>query len=233
MRMAVLQHVPFEGHAAIGDWAAANGVSVAVTHLYNGDSLPALPDFDMLTVMGGPMSVNDEAVHAWLAPEIAFVRAAIDAGKSVLGICLGAQMIAKSLGAKVYKARNKEIGWFPVARTEAAHPLFDGLPATFTAYHWHGETFDLPQGAVRLAETASTPNQAMALGGRVLGLQFHIEATPASALTLLQNAGDEIGSGPFEQTPDAIRAGAGNCAGMKPLLDRVLSNLTAAAAGVK
>jgi GMP synthase-like glutamine amidotransferase len=233
MRMAVLQHVPFEGHAAIGDWAQAHGTAIAVTHLYNGEPLPALPDFDMLTVMGGPMSVNDEAVHAWLAPEIAFVREAIGADKFVLGICLGAQMIAKSLGAKVYKARNKEIGWFPVGRTETAHPLFDGLPATFTAYHWHGETFDLPQGAVRLAETASTPNQAMAMGNRVLGLQFHIEATPASALTLLQNTASEIGSGPYEQTPDTIRAGIGNCASMKPLLDRVLGNLTGAAAGSK
>jgi GMP synthase-like glutamine amidotransferase len=226
--MAVLQHVPFEGHAAIGDWASAHGVSVAVTHLYKGEPLPALSDFDMLTVMGGPMSVNDEAEYAWLAPEIALVREAIGADKFVLGICLGAQMIAKALGAKVYKAKNKEIGWFPVSRTETAHPLFDGLPVAFTAYHWHGETFDLPQGAVRLAGTASTPNQAMAIGNRVLGLQFHIEATPASALTLLQNAAEEIGSGPYEQTPDAIRAGMANCASMKPLLDRVLGNLTGA-----
>jgi GMP synthase-like glutamine amidotransferase len=233
MRMALLQHVPFEGQAAIADWAAANGVSVAVIRLYRGDPLPALAGFDMLTVMGGPMSVNDEAKYAWLAPEIALVRDAIGADKIVFGICLGAQMIAKSLGAKVYAGKNKEIGWFPVNRTGMAHPLFDGLPATFPAYHWHGETFDLPEGAVRLAETVPTPNQAMAVGSRVLGLQFHIEATPESALELLQNAAGEIGTGPYEQTPDAIRAGIGNCSDLRPLLDRVLSNLTSDATGRK
>jgi len=233
MKMAVLQHVPFEGQAAIADWAAANGVAVHAIHLYRGDPLPALGDFGMLTVMGGPMSVNDEAKYAWLAPEIALVHDAIGAGKIVFGICLGAQMIAKALGAKVYAGKNKEIGWFPVSRTGAVHPLFDGIPESFTAYHWHGETFDLPEGAVRLAETATTAKQAMAVGSHVLGLQFHIEATPESAVELLQNAASEIGSGPYEQTPDVIRAGIGNCSSLRPLLDRVLSNLTSGAAGRK
>ena len=144
MRIAVLQHVPFEGPAAIADWAAARGDRIAVAHLYRGDPLPALADFDMLTVMGGPMSVNDEAKYAWLAPEIALVREAIGAGKIVLGVCLGAQIIAKSLGAKVYAAGQKEIGWFEVKRTETEHPIFEGLPAAFPVFHWHGETFDLP-----------------------------------------------------------------------------------------
>ena len=175
------------------------------------------------------MSANDEAKFAWLAPEIALVREAIGAGKIVLGVCLGAQIIAKSLGAKVYAARQKEIGWFEVKRTEAAHPIFDGLPAAFPVFHWHGETFDLPTGAVRLAETASTPNQAFGINARVLGLQFHMEATPASVAGLVQNAADEIGTGPFEQSPDAIRAGVGTCASLEPLLGRVLGNLTRAA----
>ena len=229
MRMAVLQHVPFEGAAAIGDWAAARADRIAVAHLYSGDPLPALADFDMLTVMGGPMSANDEAKFAWLAPEIALVREAIGAGKIVLGVCLGAQIIAKSLGAKVYAARQKEIGWFEVKRTEAAHPIFDGVPAAFPVFHWHGEIFDLPPGAARLAETASTPNQAFGINARVLGLQFHMEATPASVAGLVQNAADDIGTGPFEQSPDAIRAGVGTCASLEPLLGRVLGNLTRAA----
>ncbi len=229
MKMAVLQHVPFEGPAAIADWAAARGIGIAAAHLYRGDPLPGLSDFDMLTVMGGPMSANDEAQYAWLAPEIALVGGAIDAGKIVLGVCLGAQIIAKALGAKVYAAQQKEIGWFQVNRTEAAHPVFEGVPAAFTPFHWHGETFDLPAGAVRLAETVSTPNQAFAVNGRVLGLQFHMEATPASVADLVQNAADEIGTGPFEQSPDAIRAGIGTCATLEPLLGCVLNNLTRAA----
>jgi len=229
MRMAVLQHVPFEGPAAIADWAGAAGIEMAVTHLYRGDTLPSLPEFGMLTVMGGPMSANDEGVYPWLAPEIALVFDAILAGKTVLGVCLGAQIIAKALGAKVYVAGQKEIGWFPVERAEAAHPIFEGMPPAFTAFHWHGETFDLPADAVRLAKTAATPNQAFAAGEHVLGLQFHIEATPASVMDLLQNAADEIGNGAFEQSPDAIRSGIGPCANLTPLLSRVLGNLTRAA----
>ncbi len=229
MRMAVLQHVPFEGPAAIADWAAAAGIEMSVAHLYRGDPLPTLAEFGMLTVMGGPMSANDEGKYRWLAPEIALVRDAIRAGKTVLGVCLGAQIIAKALGAKVYVAGQKEIGWFPVERAEAAHALFDGMPPAFLAFHWHGETFDLPAGAVRLGQTATIPNQAFAAGERVLGLQFHIEATPASVMDLLQNAADEIGSGPFEQSPEAIRSGIGSCANLEPLLERVLGNLTRAA----
>lgn len=215
IKMAVLQHVPFEGPAAIADWAAARKIDIAVRHLYRGDPLPELAEFDMLTVMGGPMSVNDEAVLPWLAPEIA---------KIVLGVCLGAQIIAKALGAKVYKGTQKEIGWFPV-RTEAAHALFDGLPEQFMAFHWHGEAFDLPAKTGRLASTQATPNQAFAVGKTVLGLQFHMEATKESVNALIENAADEIGDGAYEQKPDVIRAGVGHCAALRTHLDRILDNL--------
>jgi GMP synthase-like glutamine amidotransferase len=224
--MRVLQHVPFEGPAAIADWAAARGIGVAVTHLHRGEPQPALDGFDMLTVMGGPMSANDEARLPWLAPEIALVRAAIDAGKTVLGVCLGAQITAKALGARVYQAAQKEIGWFPAERTPVAHALFEGVPATFTAFHWHGETFDLPAGAVHLARTAGTANQAFAYGNRVLALQFHLEATPASIEELVENAAGEIGGGPYEQSPAAILSRSARCAALRPVLACVLDNLT-------
>jgi len=224
MRMAVLQHVPFEGPAAIADWAAARKIDVAVRHLYRGDPLPDLAEFDMLTVMGGPMSANDEAVLPWLTPEIAFAGDTIAAGKVVLGVCLGAQIIAKALAAKVYRGAQKEIGWFPV-RAETAHALFEGLPAEFMAFHWHGETFDLPAKAERLASTRVTPNQAFAVGKTVLGLQFHMEATKESVNALIEHAADEIGDGAYEQKPDAIRAGAGHCALLRTHLDRILDNL--------
>lgn len=226
MRMAVLQHVPFEGPAAIAEWAAARAVATNTAHLYRGNAPPSLDAFDMLTVMGGPMSANDEAVLDWLSSEIALVRDAIAADKIVLGICLGAQIIAKALGGTVYKGREKEIGWFPVERTEAAHPLFVGLPAKFMAFHWHGETFNLPDGAVRLASTPSTDNQAFAVGKRALGLQFHMEATKESVNALIENAADDIGCGPYQQQPDELRAGAGHCADLRPHLNRLLDNLT-------
>jgi GMP synthase-like glutamine amidotransferase len=225
MRMAVLQHVSFEGPAAIAQWASARGVTLSVAHLYRGDALPALDSFDMLAAMGGPMSANDEAVLDWLAPEIALVRGAIAADKIVLGVCLGAQIMAKALGGAVTKGKEKEIGWFPVQRAEMAHPLFAGLPAEFMAFHWHGETFSLPENAVRLASTPSTENQAFAAGKRALGLQFHMEATNESVNALIEHAGEEIGRGPYQQQADEIRAGVAHCVNLRPHLDRLLDNL--------
>ena len=225
IRMAVLQHVEFEGPAAIADWAAARGVLVRVCHIGRNGILPSIYDFDMLTVMGGPMSANDQAQLDWLGPEIALVRKAIAADKTVLGVCLGAQMIAKALGARVYPGSAREIGWFPVERM-GAHPLFDALPDSFTPLHWHGETFDLPHGAKLLAKSKITANQAFAVGQRVLGLQFHMEATEDSVRMLVKAAAREIGCGTFEQQPEIILANRGQCARLRPLLETVLDRLT-------
>jgi len=226
MRMAVLQHVEFEGPAAVADWAAGRGFPLRLFHLNRVPTLPSLSDFDMLTVMGGPMSANDEAGLSWLGPEIALVHAAIAADKTVLGICLGAQIIAKALGARVYPGSAKEIGWFPIQRTAGSHPFFDGLPDSFAPFHWHGETFDLPHGAKPLARSKITETQAFAVGQRVLGLQFHMEATEESVRALLKGAAHEIGHGAFEQQPGTILAGLDQCASLRPLLDVVLDCLT-------
>jgi GMP synthase-like glutamine amidotransferase len=226
MRMAVLQHVEFEGPAAVADWAAERGFPLRLFHLYRDTALPSLSDFDMLTVMGGPMSANDEAQLGWLASEIALVREAIAADKTVLGICLGAQIIAKALGARVYPGSAKEIGWFPVQRTAGSHPFFDGVPDSFTPFHWHGETFDLPHDAQLLAKSKITETQAFALGQRILGLQFHMEATEESVRALLKGAAHEIGHGAFEQQPGTILASLNQCASLRRLLDTVLDRLT-------
>jgi GMP synthase-like glutamine amidotransferase len=226
MRMSVLQHVEFEAPAGVAEWAAGRGVPLRIFHLYRDPTLPPLSDFDMLTVMGGPMSANDEARLEWLGPEIALVREAIAAGKTVLGICLGAQIIAKALGARVYPGRTKEIGWFPVQRTAGSPPVFDGLPETFTPFHWHGETFDLPRGARLLAGSKVTEAQAFAVGHHVLGLQFHMEATEESVRALVKAAAHEIGCGPFEQQPGTILSSLNRCAKLRPLLDTVLDRLS-------
>ena len=225
IRMEVLQHVDFEGPAAIAEWAAARGVPVRVCHLGRNGILPSINDFDMLTVMGGPMSANDQDQVDWLGPEIALVREAIAANKIVFGVCLGAQMIAKAMGARVYPGNAKEIGWFPVERM-GAHPLFDGLPDSFTPLHWHGETFDLPHGAKLLAKSKITVNQAFAVGQRVLGLQFHLEATEDSVRMLVKAAAREIGCGTFEQQPRTILTNLGQCARLCPLLETVFDRLT-------
>jgi GMP synthase-like glutamine amidotransferase len=164
MRMAVLQHVEFEGPAAGGDCAAGRGFPLRLFHLHRDTTLPLLSDFDMLTVMGGPISANDEAQLGWLGSEIALVREAIAADKTVLGICLGAQIIAKALGATVYPGTAKEIGWFPVQRMAGSHSFFDGLPDGFTPLHWHDETFDLPHEATLFANSKITKTQAFAVG---------------------------------------------------------------------
>ncbi len=226
MRIHYLQHVTFEGPAAIEDWAREAGHDLTGTHLYCDVVLPDPAAFDLLVVLGGPMSVNDEQGHLWLREEKRLVRRVIESGRAVLGICLGAQMIASAMGARVYKTSQKEIGWFPVRRvtTEGAGAL---LPETFIPLHWHGETFDLPVGATRLAETDMIPNQAFQLGHSI-GLQFHIEATPQSVSVLVENAAHEIQEGkPFQQEPQAIVAQARRASVVvRPVLRKLLNYLT-------
>jgi GMP synthase-like glutamine amidotransferase len=223
--MHYLQHVDFEGPAAILTWAQQRDYAVSGSHLYRGDALPPVDAFDLLVVMGGSMSVNDEQEYPWLAAEKALVHEAVRAGKAVLGVCLGAQMIAAALGARVYPAAEKEIGWFPVRRV-AATGVGAELPAEFMPLHWHGETFDLPAGAVRLAETAAVPNQAFAVGLRVVGLQFHLEATEESVAALVKNCAHEIKAGRYQQTPEEIMAGVKQRLENLPMLWSVLDHIT-------
>ncbi len=194
MRIQVLQHVPFEEPAGIAEWAEARGHRVAITPLYDGALPPAPADYDWLAIMGGPMSVGDESEHSWLKPEKAAIRAGIDAGRTVVGVCLGAQLIAEVLGARVYPNREKEIGWMPIEMTEAGSKseLFGFLPPSIEVYHWHGDTFDLPPGAIHLARSLACVHQAFVYGGRVLGLQFHLESTPASVADIVRECAAEI-----------------------------------------
>ncbi|HZU09640.1 MAG TPA: type 1 glutamine amidotransferase [Pseudacidobacterium sp.] len=230
MRIHYLQHVIFEGPAAIEDWARQKGHTVTGSHLYRGDPLPGVSAFDLLVMMGGPMSVNDEHEHPWLLPEKQLVRKAVQHGRAVFGVCLGAQLIASALGASVYQAPEREIGWFPVRRVTGER-IGALLPQRFTPLHWHGETFDLPAGAVRLAETDAVPNQAFQFGDNVVGLQFHMEATPQSVEMLVENAGQEIQEGqPFQQPPQIIVAQAPEAsAAVRPVLWKLLDHLVGAA----
>lgn len=208
MRVHHLRHVEFENLGSIEAWLQSAGHSISTTRMYANDPLPTVDQFDWLIVMGGPMSANDDATLPWMRAEKQLIRQAIDAGKPVLGVCLGSQLIASVLGAKVYPNQQREIGWFEVHRSPEAsqHPFGKLFPPQTEVFHWHGDTFDLPQGATRLVSSAACRNQAYAFSDHVLGLQFHLEMTPWGAQELVVHCCDELGEAPYVQKPDTIVA---------------------------
>ena len=208
MRIACLQHVPFEGPGNIEAWASDRGHDFQIVRLYEGETLPALDTFDLLVVMGGPMSVHDEEEYEWLRPEKALVAECLKQKKFVLGVCLGSQLLAEVLGTTVYRNPVKEIGWFPVQLQPDELGLFCifGLPATLDVLHWHGETYNLPPGCTHLAKSEGCAVQAFEHAS-ALGLQFHLEATADGLSSLISHCGNEIGTGPYEQPPDALLSG--------------------------
>ena len=205
MRAHYLQHVPFEGLGSIEPWLRDAGYAISSSPLYGGAQFPDLETVDLIIVLGGPMSVNDEKEFPWLIEERRFIREAVWAGKPILGICLGAQLIAKSLGAPVYPNHCKEIGWFPVRGVPQSDSSGNiAFPSALEVFHWHGETFDLPPGAFHLAQTEACPHQAFQIGRQVIGLQFHLETTPESARALVANCRHELSPARFIQTEAEI-----------------------------
>lgn len=225
MRVHCLQHVPCEPAARISDWAHARGHDFTVTRLFAAEPLPELPAMDALVVMGGPMGVHDEADHPWMRGEKHVIAAALEAGRHVLGVCLGAQMIAHVSGARVYRNRFQEIGWFSVEATDAGMDRL-ALPRRFNAFHWHGDTFQLPDGAVQLARTGACEQQMFTMGGRVLGIQFHLEVSPAEIAGMLAAAGD-LPEGPYVQPREPMLDSGDACGASHRLLDVVLDRWVA------
>lgn len=206
MNIHYLQHVSFEGLGTIEDWGRRRQHAFAATRLYRGERPPAVEDVETLVVMGGPMNIYEEARYPWLAEEKRFIDRVIAAGRRVLGICLGAQLVADVLGARVYANAEAEIGWFPIETAAAASTsnLFAAFPRRLEVFHWHGDTFDIPAGAVHIASSAGCANQAYVYDERVVGLQFHLETNPASARQLISHCGDEIVAGRYVQTSNEM-----------------------------
>ena len=227
MKIHCLQHIRHERPGSIQRWARARGHEIGRTSLGDGEPLPPAASFDALVILGGPMSVKDEAAHPWLAPEKALIAAAIRSGKRVLGICLGAQLIAEVLGARVSTAKEKEIGWFPVRRSPAAGrlPLGAAVPAEVLAFHWHAETFDLPSEAIHLASSDVCANQAFAWGRHVLGLQFHLEVSGDIVQDMVRHGFSDIVEGPHIQRADVMLWEPGRFDRANTALDGLLDTL--------
>lgn len=229
MTLHVLTHVDFEGPGSIEDWATARGQALSVVKVHRGDAWPSLVAGDLLVVMGGPMNIHEEETFPWLREEKHFLRETINAGHRVLGICLGAQLLADVLGGRVYRNAYREIGWYPVETTaEAAGcPLFADFPPAPTVFHWHGDTFSIPPGARHVARSAACENQAFVFDDRVVGLQFHLETTPEAMEALIEACGDELAlRRTWVQTPARMRREPSRFGEIRALMNTLLDRLT-------
>jgi len=227
LRIHYLQHVPFEGPGFIESWALVRGHRLTATRLYASHRLPAAEEFDWLFILGGPMNVYEESSYPWLAREKRFIGEALRGGKIVIGICLGAQLLACVLGAKVTRNPCVEIGWYPVEKTSQAlqSSLSGFLPDSFPAFHWHGDTFEIPRGAVHLARSEACENQAFVFDDRVVALQFHLESTRESVENLIHNCPEDLAEGPFIQGPDRILEDLGRFRAINDLMADIFDGL--------
>lgn len=209
MHIHWLQHVPFEGLGIIKPWSEQNGHTLSCTRFWADEKLPEPGSIDMLIIMGGPMGVHDEALYPWLAREKEFIRQAAAAKKVILGICLGAQLLALACGGAVYPNREKEIGWFPVTRKSAVPDwVFEVLPAQSMMFHWHGDTFDVPESGVLLCSSEACINQGFVLDDRMIGLQFHPEMTSDGIGALIENCRSELKVSPWIQSEQQLHDGS-------------------------
>lgn len=186
-------------------WLTEQGYALSCSRLWAGDQLPAVDSFAALIVMGGPMGIYDYGDYPWLVQEKEFLAQVVERDIPVLGICLGAQLLADVLGAVVTANPEKEIGWFPVTATaDIPSTLTSVLPKKMTVFHWHGDTFSLPGDAVCLYGSTACVNQAFLYKQHVLGLQFHLETTAESAATLVENCRTELVQAPWIMTEEEM-----------------------------
>lgn len=211
MRVHSLIHLAHEGIGAISDWIAINGHTHTTTNLHLDEPLPSIDEFDMLVIMGGAMSANDEYIYPWLKPEKEFIKESISSGKLVLGICLGSQLISAALGAKVEYNIHQEIGWYPIWIKYQGHKAIECFPPSLVTFHWHGETFDLPEGALLFAESYGCTNQGYTFGDNVIAMQFHMEFTEKMIKSMLDNYESELNPELYVQNRENIMSHINNC----------------------
>jgi GMP synthase-like glutamine amidotransferase len=205
MNLHVFQHVNFEGSGRIAAWALDRAHRLTTTHFYRDKLPPDMANVDGLIIMGGPMNVHETEKYPWLQMEKKIIKQFLATEKPILGICLGAQLLADALGSKVFPHTIREIGWWPVNFTADARQRFSILPASISVLHWHGDTYELPYGACRFAQSEGCAEQGFRLGQHVLALQFHIETGLDECLRMVEHAGADLAErGPAIQTAEAI-----------------------------
>jgi GMP synthase (glutamine-hydrolysing) len=209
-RIHLLLHVPYETPGCIETWIKEKGYIYSITALYAGEIIPDISEIDWLIVMGGPMSVHDTDTISWLSDEKQIIKEAVVQNKIIIGICLGSQIIAEVLGSSIYKNEVKEIGWMPVKKNpmKVNSSLLCKFNEVETVFHWHGETFDIPHGAVHGFNSEECVNQCFIYHNRIIGLQFHVEVTEDLLESMIVNGIDELVPGRSIQDADMIRKGA-------------------------
>ncbi len=227
MRVHFIQHVEFEEPAELENWIINKGYKVTKSKMYNKDLFPNMSDFDILIIMGGPMGVYDTAKYPWLIREKEFIRRTITEKKAVIGICLGAQLIADVLDAKVYKNKYKEIGWFPIKKSRdiGKKSLFSDFEKETNVFHWHGDTFDIPKGANRIFSSSACKNQAFQYGNKVFGFQFHFEVNEKSIMQLVENAASDVTDDKFVQSDILGKVNQGFIDDVSKTLDKIMSKI--------
>ena len=208
MRIHFIIHAGFEKAAHIATWAAENAFAVRYTHLHKGETCPDIDDFDMLICMGGPQSPSEIERYPYLMDEIRLIREAIIQGKIVLGVCLGAQLIAESYGIMTEKSPNKEVGFFPVDFSDdrKQDPVFFDFPASLTVGHWHNDMPGCPDSAVILARSEGCPRQVIRFSPKVYGLQCHFELDSVTLRALIRHCPDDLLTGKYIQTAEEMLA---------------------------
>jgi len=218
-RLHIFQHVAFENAEHIAVWAERQGFAISVTRWYAGEHAPSANDIDWLVIMGGPMNIYEHRRHPWLIEEKGFISEAIRLKKKIIGVCLGAQLIADRLGALVYQNLHKEIGWFPLQWSPLATAKVPNLPGNSVVFHWHGDTFDLPVDSERIASTAVCLNQGFTHHNHIVAFQFHIESTGDSTKAICENCRDELVSGKYIQSERDILTDKSHFAANHALLE--------------
>lgn len=225
MRVHYLQHAECDGPGSIRQILKSRNHILTSTCLYLHETLPAIGDFDWLIILGGDMGVNDETDFPWLEKEKAFIKAAIEADKVILGICLGAQLIAHMLGSRVFKNTHKEIGWFYITplggiKNTILSPVITGRIQVF---QWHEDTFELPEGSLAIAKSEACSNQGFIFNKKVVGLQFHPEITKDSAIVFFDECGPILESAPYIQLSTDILANDQGFVQSSQLMEAILT----------